>query len=86
MKVLTIENLAFKLPDSFNGNFSDALRAVARYHDKRPKQVRQKKKPSGRLTRKTWDAFLQVIDKGGGLACLSSIQEWTGKRWKKLKL
>ena len=86
MKVLTIENLAFKLPDSFKGDLSDALRALARYHDQRPKQIRQKKKPGGRLTRKTWDAFLQVVDKGGRLACLSSLQEWTGKKWKELKL
>lgn len=81
MKVLTIENLAFKLPDKFKGRFSDALRALARYHDGRPKAIKQKKQPGGRLTRKTWDAFQDAIRKGGSLACIASLQEWTGKKW-----
>lgn len=86
MKVLTIENLAFKLPDAFKGTFSDALRALARYNDMKPKAIKQKKQPGGRLTRKTWDAFLSVSEKGGRLACLASIQQWTGKKWKHRKL
>lgn len=86
MKILTIENLAFKLPDIFKGSFSDALRALARYHDGKPKPVKQKKQPGGRMTRKTWDAFLDVVDKGGRLACIASLQNWTGKKWRLLPI
>jgi hypothetical protein len=86
MKILAIDNLVFKLPDTFKGSFSDALRALARYHDGSPTAIRQKKQPGGRLTRKTWDAFLSVVDKGGCLACIASLQKWTGKTWRKFPL
>lgn len=33
LKVLSIENLFFKLPDDFNGGLSEALRLLADYHD-----------------------------------------------------
>ena len=85
MKILSIDNLVFKLPDTFKGSLCDAFRALARYHDGRPKQIKQKKHPGGRITRKTWNAFLDVVDKGGRLACLASIQQLTGKKWKVLK-
>ncbi len=34
MKILSFGVLYFKLPDDFDGGFSDALRALADYHDK----------------------------------------------------
>ena len=85
MKILSIDNLVFRLPVTFKGSLSDALRPRPPYHAGRPKQIKQKKHPGGRITRKTWNAFLDVVDKGGRLACLASIQQLTGKKWKVLK-
>ena len=34
MRVLVIFSSMFRLPDDFNGNFSDALRLLADYHEK----------------------------------------------------
>lgn len=84
MKILQIENLVFRLPDDFSGTFADALRALARYHESGLKSMRLKNKPAGRLTRKTWKAFVEIVGKGGRLASLVSIQEWTGKAWRRL--
>lgn len=42
MKVLHVRNLYFKLPDDFEGDISEALRALADYHDQvdgTPKQI-----------------------------------------------
>lgn len=42
LKILQIEDLYFKLPDDFSGGLSQALRALANYHDEvmnTPRQV-----------------------------------------------
>lgn len=83
--VLAIQNLAFLLPVGFKGDFSDALRHLARYCRVR-KRIKQKKQPTGRITKKTWDAFLDILDKGGRLAAVASIQHWNEKKWIHRKL
>ncbi len=83
--VLVIDNLLFLLPEGFEGDFVDALRYLAR-HCKNRKSIRQKKQPAGRITRKTFEAFLGVIDKGGRVAAVASIQRWNGKKWIHKKL
>ncbi len=85
MKILQIDALVFKLPDGFKGDFSDGLRELARYYRKR-KSIKAKNQPTGRITRKTWDSFLEVEQKGGRLCSIISIQSWNGKKWTKKKL
>ena len=86
--MLSIDNLVFKLRDDFKGGLSAALRSLARYHETHPRLMKSKRGPGGRLSRKTWASFQEIVGNGGRLACKVSVQKFDSKKrqWRKMKL
>lgn len=87
MKVLSIDGLFFKLPPDFKGGLSDALRAMADYHDQPATAERQRREKgfgdalSWRETRtKLWELFLESVSKGDRLCGLISLSEYGGSK------
>lgn len=85
MKVFTIDALFFKLPDNFEGGMSDALRAMADYHDEpKTREGQERKKNTDRsapwrqMRDKMWFEFLEQI-KGGqrlrGSVCICETKD-----------
>lgn len=74
MKVLSFGVLFFKLPDDFDGGFSDALRALADYHDSVTDTPQQRiggehnpscDKTAAEHAEEVWDEFWSTIHESG---------------------
>lgn len=64
MKVLCLYETYFKLPDDFNGTYSDALRLLADYHDSDTAKHRREIVDTIGLEIVLWDEFLEAVDDG----------------------
>ena len=78
MKVLSLDQMYFLLPDDFNGNFNDALRELIRYRESLPNP-----KPFppivtlNNVERKSdWQLFLDAIKDGYKLYGSCFVGEW----------
>lgn len=86
MKYLGVHYLFFQLPDGFEGGFSDALRALADYHDKVKNTPLQEISPvSAKFDAMTvkegwqamWHEFCDLLreDPARRVSCRASISE-----------
>lgn len=68
LKVLTIKDFYFKLPDDFDGGLSDALRLYADYHDEVKNTDKHTNDPVNKELSDTdiemWYGFLDIIEGG----------------------
>ena len=84
MKVLVIDALFFRLPDDFEGGLSDALRAMADYHDDpvtlagQEREVESDKgEPWRKMRDKMWYEFMDTVEGGQRLRGSVTIVETT---------
>ena len=78
LKVLTVENFYFKLPDDFNGGLSDAIRLYADYHDEVKNTDKHEIDDNDELPKDSismWYHFLDSIENGQKMTGCISISE-----------
>lgn len=82
MKIVTIDNLFFKLPDDFKGSLAEALRLLADYVESPipPQQDAFDIKPP-EVNIEAWKHFLGVTVKGGRMYGVFSVQELVDGKW-----
>lgn len=78
MKILTIKNTFFKLPERFKGSVSDALRMLAEYLETDTKPL----KPETKTMKDDWDDFLDTMGRGGKLRGQFTVQSLSQDRKK----
>lgn len=78
MKVLSISNLFFKLPDDFNGGLSEALRMLADYHDEKNnvESCTLHRKFKDDEYKCIWEFFLKSIEEDKRYVAQTSISEY----------
>ena len=84
MKILTVNELAFKLPDDFSGSVSEGLRLLATYLESDsphlPGQPGQDYKVR-KISTKGWDEFQDVVYRGGKVSGAATVQTLVDGKW-----
>lgn len=92
MRVLTFGVLHFHLPDDFEGGLSEALRAMADYHDSvvaegKPQEIEKHPYDPGEASMKEhgdemWTCFMKTIEAGrrvAGTVCVTRYERVDGE-------
>ena len=83
MKILSLANTFFLLPDDFNGKYPDALRILADYIESDASYLDAECKLD--INADPWLAFEEVQDNGGKLSGIFGLKCWNGTEWETLK-
>jgi hypothetical protein len=83
MKILSLDQMYFLLPDDFNGNFNDALREVIKYREslQNKKDFPPMEQINNTENKSLFELFLDATKNGHKLYGKMFVGEYNGEEW-----